>query len=114
MSRPRPKGTARGHGLADQLREIIASRGLTAYGLGRDAGVDAGVIHRFLAGERDIRLETAGRIAAALGLRLVEVAGRRGKAPARPRARSADTPAVAERPPADIDTRTPAEPAGMD
>jgi len=66
------------HALSDQLREVIGSRGLTAYGLGKKAGVDPGVIQRFLNRERDVRLETVDRLAAALGLRLVEVA-RRGK-----------------------------------
>jgi len=72
------------HGLRYQLREIVEARGLTAYALARRAGVDPGVVSRFLTGERDIRLETADRLAAALGLRLVEVgtkgrAGRRGR-----------------------------------
>jgi transcriptional regulator with XRE-family HTH domain len=67
------------HALSSQLRDIIASRGLSAYALGQQAGVDPGVISRFLAGVRDIRLETADRITAALGLRLVEVGQRRGR-----------------------------------
>lgn len=62
------------HALPAQLREIIASRGLTPTELGALSGVDPTVIARFVAGERDLRLETAGRIASALGLRLVEVA----------------------------------------
>ena len=72
------------HTLSYQLREFIESRGITAYALGKDAGVDATVIGRFLAGERDLRLGTADRIAQALGLRLVEVAARparRGRPP---------------------------------
>jgi len=67
-------------GLTGQLRDIIASRELTAYAVGRAAGVDTAVIARFLGGERDIRMETADKIAAALGLRLVEVAGAKAKA----------------------------------
>ena len=62
------------HSLSNQLRGIIESRGVTAYALGQDSGVDATVIARFLAEERDIRMETADKLAAALGLRLVEVA----------------------------------------
>lgn len=61
------------HSLSNQLRAVIESRGVTAYALGQDSGVDATVIGRFLAEERDIRMETADRLAAALGLRLVEV-----------------------------------------
>jgi hypothetical protein len=56
------------------LREIIEARGLTAYAAARMAEVDPGVVSRFLAGERDIRMGTADRLAVALGLRLVEVA----------------------------------------
>jgi transcriptional regulator with XRE-family HTH domain len=73
--RPKARATTR-HDLSAQLRDIIESRGLTAYGLGKSADVDAGVIQRFLSGERDIRMETADRLAIALGVRLVEVGGR--------------------------------------
>jgi transcriptional regulator with XRE-family HTH domain len=73
------------HTLSKQLREIIDSRGLTAYAVGQESGVDPTVIGRFLADERDIRLGTADKIAAALGLRLVEVAKPKGRGrPAKP------------------------------
>ncbi len=62
------------HTLSCQLREVIESRGLTAYALGKEAEVDPTVIGRFLSGERDLRLATADRLALALSLRLVEVA----------------------------------------
>jgi transcriptional regulator with XRE-family HTH domain len=71
------------HSLSYQLREIIEARGLTAYAAARLADVDPGVVSRFLTGTSDIRLETADRLAAALGVRLVEVgrdAGRRARA----------------------------------
>ncbi len=61
------------HTLSYQLREVIEARGLSAYAAGKLAGVDPGVVQRFLTGERDIRLETADRLALALGVRLVEV-----------------------------------------
>ncbi len=68
------------------MREIIEARGLTAYGAARLAGVDPGVVSRFLTGERDIRLGTADRLASAMGLRLVELA-RKGRArPSKPAA----------------------------
>ena len=73
---PRPNK----HTISYQLRELAEARGLAPYALAKLAGVDRSVVARFLAGERDIRLETADRIAAALGLRLVEVA-RRGRRP---------------------------------
>jgi hypothetical protein len=60
-----------------QLREFIEASGLTAYALGRKAGVDPGVVQRFITGERDIRMETADRLCEALGLRLVEDARRK-------------------------------------
>jgi transcriptional regulator with XRE-family HTH domain len=71
------------HSLSTQLKDIIESRGLTAYAVGRSAGVDPGVVQRFLSGERDIRLETADRIGAALGLRLVELGRKVRGRPAR-------------------------------
>ena len=62
------------HTLSARIREVIAARELTAYAVGQLADVDATVVSRFLSGERDIRLETADRIALALGIRAVEVA----------------------------------------
>ena len=83
MPKPKPKKKAGSrearHSLSKQLREIIDSRGLTAYALGQCSGVDPTVIGRFLADQRDIRLETADKIAAALGLRLVEIAKPKGR-----------------------------------
>lgn len=38
----------------------------------RAAGVSSGMILRFMAGERDLRLEAVDKIAAALGLRLCQ------------------------------------------
>ena len=90
-----PKNQAR-HTLSYQLREIVESRGLTAYAVGQLAEVDPGVVSRFLTGQRDIRLETADRLALALGLRLTET-GRwtSGARPKRPtRAVGRPTPAV--------------------
>jgi plasmid maintenance system antidote protein VapI len=57
--------------LSDQLRELIATAGLSVYELARDAGVDRSVLSRFLAGQRTITLETADRLAAVLKLRLI-------------------------------------------
>lgn len=76
-AKPKPKPPAprpSKHTLSYQLREVIEARGITAYALGQDAGVDPTVIGRFLAGERDLRLATADKLAQALGLRLVEIA----------------------------------------
>jgi transcriptional regulator with XRE-family HTH domain len=67
------------HTLSGQIRDVIESRGLTLAELGKLADVDPTVIGRFLSGERDLRLATADKIAAALGLRLVEVASPKGR-----------------------------------
>lgn len=80
-------------GIAGQLREIIAGRGLTAYSVAQSAGVAPSVVSRFLSRERGLTLETFNAIAEALGLRLVETARGRGRPskPARPgRPRAAD------------------------
>ena len=58
--------------LAKSLRKAIFESGMTHYSLGKVSGVDTAVIDRFVSGERDIRLETAGRIAESLGYSLVE------------------------------------------
>ena len=69
--------------IGTQLRAMIRARGETASELGRQAGVDPGVIQRFLNEERDIRVETLDRLAEVMGLRLIE--GAKGKArPPRP------------------------------
>jgi len=57
--------------LTSKLRRAITDSGLTRYAIGKVSGVDTAVIDRFVSGERDIRLETAGRIAEALGCKLV-------------------------------------------
>jgi transcriptional regulator with XRE-family HTH domain len=68
------------HTVSQQLRDVIRHRGLTAYALARDAGIDPGMVSRFLTGERSLRLDSVDRIAAALGLRLVEVGRAKGRA----------------------------------
>ena len=87
---PKTRRAPARHSLSSQLLDIIESRNLSAYALGKLAGVDPGVIQRFITGARDIRLETADRIGAALGLRLVEVTPRKATARARPPAAAAD------------------------
>ena len=94
IAKPPLKTTDR-HSLTSQLRDIIESRQLTAYAVGKLADVDPGVVSRFLTGERDIRMETADRLGAALGLRLTEVGRVRGRAPLpRQAGRVAPTPRV--------------------
>lgn len=56
--------------LADDLRQAIANSGLTPYAIAKRAQVRPEMVTRFLSGERDLYLETAGKIAAVLGLAL--------------------------------------------
>jgi plasmid maintenance system antidote protein VapI len=56
--------------LQDVLKEGIHRSGKTLYRLARESGVSQPIIYRFVSGERDIRLETADKLAAALGLKL--------------------------------------------
>lgn len=64
--------------LVDALKRAIIDSGLTHYRIAKDAGVTPDVIDRFVRGERDLRLETAGKIAAVLGMTLKP----RGRKPA--------------------------------
>jgi hypothetical protein len=54
--------------LGEQLREAIRTSGSLPYALSKKAGVSPSMIARFLSGERDIKLDTAGRLFSALGL----------------------------------------------
>ena len=54
--------------LPDGLRQALTNSGKTSYQLMAETGVNHGVILRFMKGERDIRLETAEKLAAAVGL----------------------------------------------
>ena len=58
--------------LSDAIREAVCEKKLTAYTLGKQAGVSAGVIQRFLAGERSLTLTTADKLVRALNLELCE------------------------------------------
>ena len=52
------------------LRTAIVGSGLTHYALAQRAGVAPEQIDRFISGERDVRLGTAAKVAAALGMEL--------------------------------------------
>ncbi len=62
-------------GIEETLREAIRRSGLTHYALGKAAGVAPAQLDRFVAGERDLKLATAARVAEALGLGLRPVRG---------------------------------------
>lgn len=55
---------------AEQIRATTEARGLTAYALARDSGVNSAVVGRFLKGDRDVTLTTAEKLCRALGLEL--------------------------------------------
>lgn len=87
---PRPKVDRPAHvpvarSLADQLRGAMTSSGLSPAALARAAGVDPAQVLRFLSGERDVRLETAGRLCDALGLHLQAAARAKGRPKSTPR-----------------------------
>ena len=56
--------------IAEVLRKAIENDERSYYRLAKDCGVSHTVLIRFVAGERDIVLGTAGRICRALGLTL--------------------------------------------
>jgi hypothetical protein len=57
--------------LARQLQAAIEATGQSLYSIAQASGVAAPVLQRFVNGERGITLETAGKIAAYLGLGLL-------------------------------------------
>ena len=76
----RPARAARPVPLDVSLRKAIKASGLTHYALAKAAGVQASQLDRFMMPaedprHRDLRLGTAARIAAVLGLELAPVSG---------------------------------------
>lgn len=65
--------------LAAELRAVFADSGLSRFELARRSDVSYSVVHRFIAGERDITLGTASRLCDVLGveLRTVQVKKKR-------------------------------------
>jgi plasmid maintenance system antidote protein VapI len=61
--------------LAEELKSALQGSELTSYAIGKAAGVSPITIGRFLRGERDVTLETAGKLAAVLGLHLAPIEG---------------------------------------
>lgn len=57
--------------LAAQLQAAIAATGQSLYAIAQASGVAAPVLQRFVNGQRGITLETAGKLAAYLGLALL-------------------------------------------
>lgn len=57
--------------LVQQLQAAISSTGKSLYSVAQESGVAAPVLQRFMNGQRGITLDTAGKIAAYLGLSLL-------------------------------------------
>ncbi len=64
---PRPTRRPSRATFSDELRDAIERSGMTAYAVGRESGVDPGILSRFLAGRRGVTSDTIDRLAAALG-----------------------------------------------
>ena len=65
--------------LAQQLRKAIRESGLNRHELSQRTGLSYSMVHGFVAGDRDIVLGTASRIAAVLGLELRAGSSGKGK-----------------------------------
>ncbi len=61
--------------LAESLKAAARATGLSVNALAKQSGVPQAVLHRFLAGERGITLDTAEKLCAWLGLELQPAAG---------------------------------------
>jgi ribosome-binding protein aMBF1 (putative translation factor) len=57
--------------LSQGLRSAIQNSGRSVYQISKEANVSQIVISRFLSGERDIRMETADRLADVLGIKIM-------------------------------------------
>jgi hypothetical protein len=56
--------------ITGQLQSAILASDMTRDAIAQASGVDAGVISRFMTGERTLRLDTVDKLTTALGLRL--------------------------------------------
>lgn len=61
--------------IAEQLRRAVADSGESQLALATRAGISSQQLSRFVRGERDLTLETAGKLCAALGLGLSPLRG---------------------------------------
>ncbi len=66
--------------IEEQLRQAILGAGVSRYAMAKKTGVSEGILSRFVRGERTLRLDTAARLAAALGLRLTDALPKQPKA----------------------------------
>jgi predicted transcriptional regulator len=66
MAKKRTKPTT----ITDQLKAAIADAGLSTYALAKETGIAQPILHRFIAGDRDLKLATVDRLASYLKLQL--------------------------------------------
>jgi ribosome-binding protein aMBF1 (putative translation factor) len=64
-----PSGSASGP-LSQALKDALRTSDKSMHQIAQQSGVSETVVLRFLSGERDIRMATADKLAAALGLKL--------------------------------------------
>ena len=65
--------------LSDQLREAIRNAGCSCYRISRETGVDAGVLSKFLSGERGVSLGSADLLCEFLDLEITKRRRRKKK-----------------------------------
>jgi len=63
--------------ISNQLSDALQSDGRTPYEIAKAAGIEPDLIYRFVAGQRDLRLSSAAKLASVLGLQLLPTAGRK-------------------------------------
>jgi transcriptional regulator with XRE-family HTH domain len=93
--------------LAEQLRAEVQACGLSSYKLGQLAGVDPRQVDRFVAGDRDLTLGTAAKLAQVLELELCRRRGRSQPAYVRPARAPRPRPASIPRGDLPADNHTP-------
>lgn len=58
--------------LSETLKQAIVSSELSRYRIAKESGVGAGILSRFVNGERELKLDTADKICKVLGLSLTK------------------------------------------
>lgn len=74
---PATRRRPRVESMPDQLRRLVREDGTSAYALARAAGIHDSQVSRWLRGDRDLSFESAGRLAAALGVEPLRLGRRR-------------------------------------
>lgn len=77
---PRPPRRPARATFSDELRHAFERSGMTAHAVGRESGVDPGILSRSLAGRRGVTSNAIDRLAATLGWHLAAASRTRGPA----------------------------------